>query len=234
MKNFIKNHGNTCNEDWERVQQFYQLSLQTDFFAFPKPRKRLGQEISYEQLNNCVPVADYITAENANPMFFKIGQALAFIHGSSKASNAHAPENDDLVGLHSDFSLCNLSWNPQTSQLVFLDPIKAKFYFYDDYCGDRYFDIAQLITSIFSPVYILKFMKTSPWLLAEVVEAFLDGYQAYLGRSLQKVKLIRFAKRIHHDYYRFWLKNTRKFRYIIGFPVILFCRTAMVGFLKCM
>lgn len=194
MNEFIKVHGSEVGRDWQRVQTFYQQSLQLKSFVFPEPLAEKQQQIIYRRLENFDSWQQMVAAGDAREKFAMAGRALGALHQSL------SPENSDIVSLHCDFGLVNLAWCRQKKLPVFFDPLPGEFFPYPDYTGDRHYDLGQFISTFFTPRYHRYIVNISPELPENLINAFLGGYQQSCGNILTRKKLLKFAHLTHRRY----------------------------------
>jgi hypothetical protein len=135
--------------------------------------------------------------------------------------------------LHCDFGLINLAWQPKEELPVIFDPIPSGFYRYKNYFASKYYDVGQLISSIFTLNYYLNFFKISYKMPLLITRTFVDSYERNSMEKLDRKTLARYSGQIHRDYYKFMQKKTNDFRYFIGKPVILLLRFLMLWVIKC-
>jgi Ser/Thr protein kinase RdoA (MazF antagonist) len=225
MDSFIKFHGRDLARDWQRMNHFYQLSKSGDYFIFPRPESCQKESIVYQRLNNIERMPECIDAENAEEIMKKTGRALAFVHNSKKSA--------EKVVLHSDFGMINVSWCDTRRLPVFFDPVPARFCPFKDGVGDRYFDIAEFIVSIFSLIIFAKLVRKSWRLPRLMVKAFVEGYEVEAGLKLDRLRLLKSARRLHQNYYSYRIKATSDFRYFLMIPLILFIKFLMLQVLRC-
>ncbi len=224
MPDFVKYHGKEVSADWQRVNYFYRLSCSQGYFLFPRPLRQLGEKIVYERFENLQILPNFLTQDNCQEILFKSGQALAAIHQADAAG--------DSASLHSDFAMINVAWHPEKRLPIIFDPLPARFYPYKNYKGSRYFDLAQFIASIFSINYFICVCCKSPRLPILMVRAFIDGYEQESGITLKQRRLLAFSARIHHDYYRYRINETRRLSYIAAVPIIVLLKLLMLQVLR--
>ena len=225
MKKFVKYHGKTTKQDWFRLNYFYKLSLEKKSFLFPRPLECSENYIISEKLESVLPLTELLNNDNCYEIMFQIGKALADIHSVSS--------NIDEVTLHSDFGLINLAWDPHNKKPVIFDPVPRKVFWYKNYYGSRYYDICQLINSIFTFNYFIKLIKLSANLPIIMTKAFINGYEQSSQISLSTPKLISYAKKRHQIYYRNRIAVTKDPLYLIAFPFIFLLRLIMIKVLRC-
>lgn len=194
MNEFVKIHGPQVDSDWQRVNAFYQLSLQLKTFVFPEPLAIKGQQIVYRQLENFDSWKQIVTTPAAAEKFTSAGMALGSLH------QQNLPVRADFVDLHSDFGLVNIGWSGQKNLPIFFDPLPGKFFPYSGFEGDRHYDLGQFISTFFAPHYYRYLCKISPDLPEILINAFLCGYRQNCGKILTRDKLLKFARFTHRRY----------------------------------
>jgi hypothetical protein len=65
-----------------------------------------------------------------------------------------------------------------------------------------------------------------------MVRAFIEGYEQESGLALKQSILLAFCGRIHHDYYRYRINETRRISYIAAVPLIMLLKLLMLQVLR--
>ncbi|GEM_PF-6105606 len=226
MTEFVKNHGNNCAKDWERLKYFHNLSLRSGLFVFPEPVKIEGELIFYERISDVISLADYISLENSEKVCAAISRVLSAVHADR--------EHDGKVGLHGDFGLVNIGWSKELDMPVIFDPISAKFCWYNDYLGDLFFDLGQLISTIFTTACYFRIVKKSRKLPVSIIKQVLYFYEDFADLKIDLKRLEKFAMRLHRLHFRFMLKKKWGILKFFGLPLTLILRNEMRRVFKCL
>ncbi|MFZ5951502.1 MAG: hypothetical protein ACOYXC_12410 [Candidatus Rifleibacteriota bacterium] len=226
MAEFVKNHGKNCAKDWERLKYFYQLSLKSGLFVFPAPVKTEGELIYYERISDLISLTDFISLENYDKVCAALGRVLAAVHADRRQGRR--------VSLHGDFGLVNIGWSKERNLPIIFDPIAAEFCWYDNYLGDRYFDLGQLISTIFTTACYYRILKKSQKLPVLLIKQIVQFYENSAGLKIDLKRLEKFAMRLHRLHFRFMLKKRWGSLKFFGLPLTLILRNEMRRAFKCL
>lgn len=183
------------------TQAAHDLGDSCGFFIAPRVIACDRQEglIQFEQLTHLVQVKEYLRDPRCGPEQMRsIGRAIAMVHKQLHVApefSLTAPHQDgDAVPLHGDFSTLNVCVKTDTGQIVLLDWSSANALPHKITIGSRYIDLAQFLRSLV--VHPAPFW-TSLREFRGRATAFLEGYEAQSGRTIEAAELRRFINRIN-------------------------------------
>jgi len=186
------------------TQAARELACRSTLFCVPQIIRynRSSGVIEFERIHGFITLGQFLAKKPDNIIIIRrVGKVLAHIHNHlcvppdirQPADSRWISIDGDVVPMHGDFNTVNVGYKEDTNAIVVLDWTSPASLGPRSTVGPRYLELAHFIYSLC--IHQANFLK-SLRLLRRRANAFLEGYEAELGRQIDLSILADFLLRI--------------------------------------
>ncbi len=226
---FIKEHGEACSRDWQRLRSFTELVDQVPGLVTARPlwHDRGSGQIGYQWLDNLAPCWEVIDAR----WFASFGGLLAQLQqlkprdlpadlllcGAHPVDFPGVDHRDALLlthatpqgWFHGDLWMGNVAACP-SGEVALLDPIPSPWLFNTGHCiAPGALDAAMFHMSLYFSHPLWRTLRGMPLKLVDAGHAFLEGYLNELSAKSARPSMLRLSAALASRYVSLYSQRLR-------------------------